>query len=81
MILPKAGRVMLEEISLADFPPNLVGANIGIYDENPETLKAIIKKIMFDKKYVSEIQRAQKKYFPLPKTAAAKRVAEEILKF
>lgn len=79
IILPKAGKIMLEKISLVDFPPNLVGANIGVYRENVNELRDILKRVMADKKFVAAIQKAQAKYFPLPKTPAAKKVAEEIL--
>lgn len=80
IILPKAGKIMLEKISLVDFPPNLVGANIGVYRDNVDELKNILKKVIVDKKFVASIQKAQAKYFPLPKTPAAKKVAKEIWK-
>lgn len=79
ILLPNAGKIMLEKISLTDFPPNAVGANIGIYHESESELRSAMKKIISDKKFVAQIQGAQKKYFPLPKTLAAKKVAEEIL--
>lgn len=79
ILLPNAGKIMLEKISLTDFPPNSVGANIGIYKESVEELKSVIEKIASDPKYVAQIQNAQKKYFPLPRTSAAKKVAEALL--
>ena len=78
-ILPNAGKLALEKISLADFPPNLVGASIGIYSSNTEKFKDIILKTMNNENFLAEMRGAQKKYFPLPKTPAAKKVAEEIL--
>src|SRR3989344_5938370 len=80
IVLPKAGRLVMEKISLADFPPNLIGASVGIYSPHEESEKETFKKIISDSKCRAEIQKAQKKYFPLPKTSAAKKVAEEILK-
>lgn len=80
-ILPNAGKLALEKISLSDFPPNLVGASIGIYSSDTEKFKDIILKVINDKHFISEITAAQKTYFPLPKIPAAKKVADEILKF
>ena len=79
IMLPDAGKLIMEKISLADFPPNLVGASAGIYSNNEESGKEIFKKIISDRKFRAEIQNAQKKYFPLPKTSAAKKVAEALL--
>lgn len=81
MVLPDAGKIIMEKISLADFPPNLIGASIGIYNNDVENGAAIFKKIITDDKFRQKIQNAQKKYFPLPKTPVAKKVSKEILNF
>ena len=80
MVLPNAGKIVLEKISLADFPPNLVGASIGIYGEDPAELTDVLEKLMSDKNFAADIKSAQEKYFTLPKKSSAKKVAEEILR-
>ena len=80
ILLPNAGKITMEKLSLSDFPPNIIGANIGIYRDDTDEFVLVLKKMIEDKKIVSAIQKAQKKYFPLPKTSSAKKVAEEILK-
>lgn len=81
IVLPNAGKIVMEKISLTDFPPNLIGASIGIYDNSIESSAPIFKKIITNDKFRTTIQNAQKKYFPLPKTLAAMKVAKEILNF
>lgn len=79
ILLPNAGQITMEKLSLSDFPPNIIGANIGVYRDDIEEFVHILKKMAGDKKFVSAIEKAQKKYFPLPKTLAAKKVAEALL--
>lgn len=79
VLLPNAGRAKLKKISLDDFPPNAVGATIGIYKESKAVLKKEIEKILYDKKYRLKIIKAQKKYFALPKKSSVQKIADAIL--
>ncbi len=79
ILLPGAGRKKLAQISLDDFPPNSVGATIGIYKKSKAILKQEIEKILFDKKYRAKITKAQKKYFALPKKSSAQKITGAIL--
>lgn len=80
IVLPNAGRKILDRISLPDFPPNGVGATIGVYKESTDTLKNEIEKIMNDEKYRSAIKLAQEKFFPINAVSSAQKVADEILR-
>lgn len=80
ILLPDAGKKILEGVSLPDFPPNAVGAAIGIYKDSPKILEGEIKKIMSNEKHRLLIRRLQKQFFPFGKKSPAKRVAEEIWK-
>ena len=82
ILLPNAGKKIMDKISLPDFPPNQLGATIGIYEENVELLTNTIIKIMDDENFKKEIRQNQEKYFPIPsptQKTAAQKVAEEIL--
>lgn len=78
ILLPNAGMKRLEKTSLQDFPPNNLGATIGIYNESVSELKNLIEKIMNDSSYRDSIIELQKKYFELEGELASVKVAEVI---
>jgi len=63
VLLPQQGRVSLQDVGLNDFPPNRMGASIGIYDEESSVLADVIKHIFYDKEYRARVQSAQEKKF------------------
>ena len=81
ILLPESGRKMLEKISMNDFPPNSVGATIGIYKEDTKELGDIISKLKNNPAYRAELKQNQEKYFNLPAAPAAEKVAETILAY
>lgn len=72
ILLPNAGKKRLAKISLSDFPPNKIGATIGIYKESVPELKKELEKIMEISAYRSAIQARQKRFFPMEKSATKK---------
>ena len=78
ILLPDAGRKTLKDIGLDDFPPNIVGATIGIYEENTDQLRDILNRVFNDENFRNQIRQAQEKNFPLD-SGAAQKVAEAIL--
>lgn len=78
-VLPDSGKKMLEKISLADYPPNLVGATIGIYKKDARELGAVISKLQNDPAYRAGLQENQKKYFKLSEASATEAVRNAIL--
>lgn len=80
ILLPDAGRRRLKAVSLDDFPPNLVGASIGIYSDSAEELAATIKRMADDESYRASIKEMQEKYFMFPDTPASYKVTAEVLR-
>ncbi len=80
VLLPEAGAKRLQKIRLADFPPNEVGASIGIYKNNPQNLIDVADKLRSDPDYRAHLRAAQEKYFPMPSQSAAETIAKIILK-
>ncbi|TSC89541.1 MAG: hypothetical protein G01um10143_31 [Parcubacteria group bacterium Gr01-1014_3] len=78
ILLPNAGLKRLEKTSLQDFPPNNLGATIGIYEESVPKLKNEIEKIISDSSYRNKIIETQKKYFKLEGELASVKVADVI---
>lgn len=77
VLLPQEGRAVLKHVGLDDFPPNTLGASIGIYEENPAVLCRTLETIFSDKEVVARMRTAQEKHFPLD-TKAARRVMDVI---
>ena len=80
VLLPMQGRAILQRVGLDDFPPNVSGATVGIYQDDPTLLRDVFEKIFTDNIYRQKITDAQKKYFPLAE-GAAQRVAEMIMRY
>ncbi len=78
IILPGAGSEITDILRLKDFPPNTMGATVGFYENNPEALKELIRKILTDENFQKSIHTAQEKNFILD-SKSAERVAEAIL--
>lgn len=81
ILLPGAGKKNLERVSLPDFPPNNVGATIGVYKDSVADLAGEITKIMNDPAHRAVIQKSQTQFFPINKKSSAKKIADEIVKF
>ncbi|MDP3770233.1 MAG: hypothetical protein U1A25_03280 [Candidatus Sungbacteria bacterium] len=80
VLLPEQGRAVLKAVGLDDFPPNILGASMGIYEEDPAVLRAALETIFSDQSVVARMQAAQEKNFPLD-GGAALRVATAIQEF
>lgn len=78
VLLPETGMKIMKDIGLDDFPPNATGATIGVYEENPQKLADILRRILDDENYRLALRQNQEKHFPL-EAKAAERVAEVIL--
>lgn len=65
ILLPDAGKERLEKTSLPDFPPNTVGATIGIYKNSVTDLEEEIKRIISDPARRLAIQKIQAQFFPI----------------
>ncbi len=68
ILLPHAGRARLKKIALDNFPPNTVGASIGIYKESPKELIEVLSAIKNDAGYRKKIIHAQSQFFSLDQT-------------
>lgn len=80
ILLPGAGKKNLERVSLPDFPPNNVGATIGVYKDSVADLAGEINKIMNDPARRTMIQESQIRFFPINKKSSAEKIADEIVK-
>ena len=80
VLLPEWGKATLGQVGLNDFPPNLMGATVGVYNDDPLELQNIFRKIFSDKSFRASMREAQEKNFPLD-AKAAQRVAAIIKKF
>ena len=79
ILLPNAGKRRLEEnLLLPDFPPNGMGATIGIYKEKTENLNKELRKIMNKDESLSAMKSAQGRFFVFDKKSATQKVAEAI---
>lgn len=78
ILLPEAGRARLRKIGLDNFPPNTVGASMGIYKNSTKELFAALDAIKNDPKCLEKILRAQTQFFSRDhnKKPAAETVAE-----
>ncbi len=79
VLLPDAGAKRLEKVRLTDFPPNEVGASIGIYKNNPQDLIDTIERLRSDSDYRASLRSAQEKHFPLPRISSAENISQIIL--
>ena len=79
IMLPEGGKKRLERISLRDFPPNSIGATIGIYEPSIEKLNAIFEKLLSDKKFKIDLRANQEKFFPAPTGSTAQKILVAIL--
>ena len=80
ILLPDAGRSILQQLGLDDFPPNTSGASIGVYKPVTEKLSLLIERILTDSAYRSAIRHTQEEYF-LADGRAAERVATAVNQF
>ncbi len=65
ILLPGAGGEITEVLRLKDFPPNTMGATVGVYKEDSQELKEKILKILTDETFRGSLIRAQKSNFIL----------------
>lgn len=80
ILLPNAGKKRLKKVGLSDFPPNAVGATIGIYKPSISELKKELELIMIDPIHCAVIKKAQTQFFPFYQKPAALNVTNAILK-
>lgn len=78
VLLPKTGMKIMKDIGLDDFPLNTTGATVGVYEENPQKLADILRRILDDENYRLALRQNQEKHFPL-EAKAAERVAKATL--
>ncbi len=79
ILLPDAGRKRLaENLLLPDFPPNQMGATIGIYKEKTDDINKELRKIMNKDASLSAMKAAQGRFFAFDKKSATQRVADVI---
>lgn len=81
ILLPNAGKKKLEQMSLSDFPPNSVGATIGVYKGDSWELENIINKIRADADYRAALRKTQENFFPMYANPAAEKSAQFIQSF
>ncbi len=67
ILLPEAGRARLRKIGLDNFPPNTVGAAVGVYKDSTRELMGVLNSIKNDPGYREKILRAQTQFFPFNK--------------
>ena len=77
VLLPEQGMMIFKNIGLDDFPPNILGATVGVYEENPEILQRVLQKIFSDGSFVAEMRAAQEKNF-VRDAGSAQRVFDAI---
>lgn len=80
VLLPEQGRALLNQIGLDDFPPNVMGASVAVYEDDPKVLKDMLEKVFTDESFCSRMRAAQEKFFPFD-GGAGQRIAEVIKKF
>ncbi|MDP3778486.1 MAG: hypothetical protein Q8R30_00360 [bacterium] len=80
VLLPQQGRALLKQIGLDDFPPNIMGATVGVYDEDPAVFVQTLERIFTDELLRNDLRKAQEKIFPLD-GGSAERVAKAVIKF
>lgn len=78
LVLPHGGRARLSKMGLTDFPPNLSGASIGVYEPDRRAAAKIIERVRDDEQFRAYIRSAQETAFPMP-SSAAQRIAREVL--
>ncbi len=79
ILLPDAGKKRLQDnLQISDFPPNSMGATIGIYKEKTEDLKNALLRIKSDDESLSGLKAAQERFFVFDKKTATEKVAEAI---
>ncbi|MBI2056280.1 MAG: CDP-glycerol glycerophosphotransferase family protein [Candidatus Sungbacteria bacterium] len=83
ILLPDAGRARLRKINLDNFPPNTVGATIGVYKESTKDLVAAFDAVKNDPHYRQKITNAQTQFFSLAqnKKSATETAADAITSF
>lgn len=70
ILLPNAGRKRLRMFGLDDFPPNSVGATLGIFGKSPSLLAQALSRLNRDRSFRASCIARQKQFFPLRKGAA-----------
>jgi len=80
VLLPEQGMALLKQIGFDDFPPNVMGASVGVYEDDPMVLKNILEKFFIDELFCNRMRMAQEKNFLIDGNAA-ERVTEVIKKF
>ena len=81
ILLREAGTARLRAVGLSDFPPNTVGATVGIHEPSFDLLLSALRRIRDDSMYRNELAKNQEAYFPFHKDSATVRVAEAIRSF
>ena len=81
LMLPEAGQKKLSTINLDDFPLNTVGASIGVYENEPAALAALLIKLRDDPTYRQALAARQQNFAASLPTHAAQNIAREILAF
>ena len=81
ILLPNAGKKRLQEnMLIPDFPPNSVGATIGIYEDDQEYLEFVLETLVNDPIKKLVLQTMQARFFQFEKEPSAKKVAAAIKK-
>lgn len=79
ILLPNGGKKRLEKVSMADFPPNSVGASIGIYEPDQKDLLTHLENIRSNAEYRKVLKFAQEKFFPIGKESAVQKILKALL--
>ena len=80
VLLPEQGRALLRGVGLDDFPPTTMGASAGIYEENPQELVDVIKKLYTNQEYRLHMRDSQQRHF-VTDGQAVNRVVKQIQAF
>ncbi len=72
VLLSDQGKALLKQIGLDDFPPNVMGATVGVYDEDMDVLTQTLEGIFTDELLRYRMRKAQEKNFPLDGGSAGK---------
>lgn len=80
VLLPNAGRLLLRDLGIGDFPPNTTGATLSIYRRDAAELIALINRVFTEAYFRAEVQRRQETNFRTG-DQAAERVATVVAGF
>lgn len=81
LMLPTGGQTKMQAANLSDFPLNQIGAALGVYQDNPNTLAQILIKLRDDDAYRVALRAKQEAFAATLPTQAARNVATAILNF